>query len=57
MPMYVVCKNRKCGNRHPSELQMDQKEFRIAVIENNSEKCPKCGKYALYNKEDYFFHV
>jgi hypothetical protein len=34
---------------------MDKKAFRIAVIQNNSEKCPKCGKYALYNKEDYFF--
>ena len=35
---------------------MDKKAFRIAVIQNNDEKCPKCGKHALYNKEDYFFN-
>jgi hypothetical protein len=34
---------------------MDKKAFRIAVIENNAEKCPKCEKTTLYNKEDYFF--
>jgi hypothetical protein len=34
---------------------MDKKAFRIAVIENNPEMCPKCGKHTLYNKEDYFF--
>ena len=34
---------------------MDQKSFRVAKMENNSERCPKCGKYSLYNKEDYFF--
>jgi len=34
---------------------MDKKAFRVASIQNNSEKCPKCGKYALYDKADYFF--
>ncbi len=34
---------------------MDKKSFRIAVIQANSEKCPKCGKYSLYDKEDYFY--
>ena len=34
---------------------MDKKSFRIAEIQSNSEKCPKCGKYALYDKEDYFY--
>ena len=55
MTLLLLCKNRKCGFRHASELQMDQKSFRIAAIENNSEKCPKCEKYSLYNKQDYFF--
>ena len=55
MSLLLVCKNRKCGFRHAAELQMDQKSFRTATIENNSEKCPKCGKYFLYNKQDYFF--
>ena len=57
MPLFVICKNRKCGFRHTSELQMDTKALRVAEIENNSEKCPKCGKYNLYSKDDYFFHV
>ena len=51
----VICKNRKCGSRYESELQMDKKDFRVAVIDHNSEKCPKCGKHSLYEKEDYFF--
>jgi len=34
---------------------MDKKAFRIAKIQNNSEKCPRCGKHYLYQKEDYFF--
>jgi len=34
---------------------MDKIAFRIAEIENNSERCPKCGKYFLYQKDDYFF--
>ena len=34
---------------------MDKKSFRVAVIQNNPEKCPKCGKYSLYGKEDYFY--
>jgi hypothetical protein len=34
---------------------MDKKAFRVAVIENNPEKCPKCEKTNLYAKEDYFF--
>jgi hypothetical protein len=55
LPLAVICKNRKCRFRHPSELQMDKKNFRIAVIENVSEKCPSCGKHSLYNKDDYFF--
>jgi hypothetical protein len=55
MTLLILCKNRKCGFRHASALQMDQKSFRVAVIENNSEKCPKCDKYSLYNKRDYFF--
>jgi hypothetical protein len=55
MPLAIICKNRKCGFRHPSELQMDKKAFRITVIQANSEKCPKCGKYALYDKQDYFY--
>ena len=55
MTLLIICKNRKCGFRHAAELQMDQKAFRTAVIENNSEGCPKCGKYSLYNKQDYFF--
>ncbi len=54
--MFILCKNRKCGFRHPSELQMDKKAFRVAVIQNNDEECPKCGKHALYDKEDYFFN-
>jgi hypothetical protein len=56
MPLNIVCKNRKCGFRHPSELQMDKKAFRVASIQNNSEMCPKCGKHDLYDKEDYFFN-
>ena len=55
MALMIVCKNKSCGFRHASELQMDKKAFRIATIENNSEKCPKCGKHFLYQKEDYFF--
>ena len=35
---------------------MDKKAFRVAVIQNNDEECPKCGKHALYDKEDYFFN-
>ena len=55
MQLFVVCKNRKCKYRHVSALQMDKKSFRVAVIQNNPEKCPKCGKYSLYGKEDYFY--
>jgi hypothetical protein len=51
----VIFKNRKCGFRHPSDLQMDKKAFRVAVIEHAPEKCPKCEKTNLYDKEDYFF--
>ena len=53
--MLIICKNGKCRYRHISELQIDQKSYRVAKIDNNSEKCPKCNKYSLYAKEDYFF--
>jgi hypothetical protein len=55
MALMVVCKNTSCGFRHLSELQMDKKAFRIAPIKNSIEKCPKCGKHFLYQKDDYFF--
>ena len=55
MALLILCKNHKCRYRHASELQIDRKSFRAATIENKSEKCPKCEKYLLYNKGDYFF--
>lgn len=57
MALMVLCKNRRCGSAHSSELQMEQKSFRVAVLDNVSERCPKCGKYSLYGKEEYFYKV
>jgi len=34
---------------------MDKKAFRVAVIEHAQEKCPKCEKTNLYDKEEFFF--
>ncbi len=51
--MMVKCK--KCGNEHPSMIQMDETSYKTSTLSNNSEQCPKCGQMSTYNKEDYFF--
>lgn len=55
LPLMVICKNRKCGFRHEPELQMDKKDFRIATIERNSEKCPRAVNALCTRKRITFF--
>ena len=51
--MMVKC--RGCGHEHPSIIQMDIVDFRIARINEESEHCPKCESVLTYKKSDYFF--
>ena len=51
--MMVKC--RGCGHEHPSIIQMDIVDFRIARINEESEQCPKCESVSTYKKSDYFF--
>ena len=39
----MMIKCRGCGHEHPSIIQMDTDDFRIARINEKSEQCPKCG--------------
>lgn len=51
----MMIKCRDCGHEHPSIIQMDIVDFRIARINEKSEQCPKCGGVSTYKKSDYFF--
>ena len=51
----MMIKCRDCGHEHPSMVQMDIVDFRIARINEKSEQCPKCGSVSTYKKSDYFF--
>jgi predicted RNA-binding Zn-ribbon protein involved in translation (DUF1610 family) len=51
----MMIKCRDCGHEHPSIVQMDIVDFRIARINEKSEQCPKCGSVSTYKKSDYFF--
>jgi hypothetical protein len=51
----MMIKCRGCGHEHPSIIQMDTADFRIARINEKSEQCPKCGSISTYKKSDYFF--
>ena len=51
----MVIKCRGCGHEHPSIIQMDTADFRIARINEKSEQCPRCGSVSADKKSDYFF--
>ncbi len=53
MALMVRCKN--CGFEHPSGVQKHEVSFKTAIISNNSETCPQCGRVSTYGKQDYFF--
>jgi DNA-directed RNA polymerase subunit M/transcription elongation factor TFIIS len=54
--MTLVVKCRGCGYVFRSIIQIDQLEYgKTAILEDRTEKCPKCGKTFTYNTEDYWF--
>ena len=51
----MMIKCRSCAHEHPSIIQIDTSDFRIAKIHEKREKCYKCGCVSTYKKSDYFF--
>ncbi len=51
--LMVKCKS--CGHEHSSAIQIDEFSFETATLEENGERCPKCGAISVYSKSDYFF--
>jgi endogenous inhibitor of DNA gyrase (YacG/DUF329 family) len=54
--MTLVVKCGACGSVFASMIQIDQLEYgKTAILEDRTEKCPKCGKTSTYSTDDYWY--
>lgn len=54
MTTYIICKNKKCGHKFKSPIQVANLESEKIEIQNVVISCPKCGQEMIIEKRDLF---